>query len=108
MKNSYKQIAEEILGFAGVTVNGNNPWDIQVYNDEFYKRAITEAELGIGESYMDGWWNVEKIDEFIYKVLTAHLDEKVRRNYSILLKLIAAQLINLQSKRRAFIIGKKH
>src|ERR1035437_923625 len=108
MKNTYKKITEEILGLAGVKINGNDPWDIQVHNDEFYRRAITEAELGVGESYMDGWWDAEQVDEFIYRILSAHLDEKIQRKLSILLRLFAARLFNLQSKHRAFIIGEKH
>jgi cyclopropane-fatty-acyl-phospholipid synthase len=108
MKNKYKKIAEEILGLAGVEINGINPWDIQVHNDEFYRRVITEGELGIGESYMDGWWDSERVDEFFYKILRAKLDDKIRRKFSIIVKLYLANLVNLQSKRRAFIIGEKH
>jgi cyclopropane-fatty-acyl-phospholipid synthase len=108
MKDKYKKIAEEILGLAGVEINGINPWDIQVHNDKFYKRVITEGELGLGESYMDGWWDSERIDDFFYKILRAKLDEKIQRKLSIIVKLSLARIINLQSKRRAFIIGEKH
>jgi len=108
MNNRYKRITEEIFGLAGVHINGSNPWDIQIHNDEFYRRAITEGELGVGESYMDAWWDVEKVDEFIYKIISAQIDEKIRRKFSILIKLFTVRLFNLQSKRRAFIIGEKH
>ncbi|MCE5345371.1 MAG: cyclopropane fatty acyl phospholipid synthase [Bacteroidales bacterium] len=108
MKNTYRKITEDILGLAGVEINGSNPWDIRIHNDEFYKRAITEGELGVGESFMDGWWDAEKVDEFIYRILRAELDKKIRRKLTILIRLFTAQLLNLQSKRRAFIIGEKH
>jgi cyclopropane-fatty-acyl-phospholipid synthase len=108
MNKKFKKIAEEILELAGVKINGNNPWDIGIQNDEFYRRAITEGELGIGESYMDGWWDAEKVDQFIYKILIAQLDEKIRLKFSILFRLFTIRLFNLQSKRRAFIIGEKH
>lgn len=108
METNYKKLTEEILEFAGIRVNGSNPWDIRIYNDEFYRRAITEGELGIGESYMDRWWDAEKIDEFIFKVLSAQLDERVLRKISILARLFAARLINQQTKQRAFIVGEKH
>jgi len=108
MHKKYKKIAEEILELSGVKINGSNPWDIQIHNDEFYRRAITEGELGIGESYMDGWWDAEKVDELIYKILRAQLDEKIRRKFSILVRLFTKRLLNLQTKRRAFIIGEKH
>jgi cyclopropane-fatty-acyl-phospholipid synthase len=108
MSKKYKKITEEILDFAGIKVNGNNPWDIKVHNEDFYKRAITEGELGVGESYMDGWWDAEKLDELICKILQAQLDEKIKRKLSILFRLFLAGLFNLQSKKRAFIIGERH
>ena len=108
MENKYKRLTEEILALTDVKINGNNPWDIRIYNDEFYRRAITEGELGIGESYMDGWWDSEHVDEFIYQILRAQLDEKIQRKLTILLRLLTAKLFNLQSKQRAFIVGEKH
>lgn len=106
--NKYKKLAEELFELAGIKANGNNPWDIQVKDERFFKRAVTEVELGMGESYMDGWWTVEKLDEMIFKILRADLQEKVKRNLKISLQLAGFQLINMQAKHRAFIIGKKH
>ncbi len=103
-----EKVAKEIFSLVGVEVNGPNPWDIQIYNKDFYKRALSEAELGIGESYMDGWWECEKIDELIFRVIRERLDEKVKRTFSILFKILLARIFNLQSKKRAFIIGEKH
>jgi cyclopropane-fatty-acyl-phospholipid synthase len=109
MKNSkYHNLVEELLSLADVKINGTRPWDIQVRDERFYKRAITEVELGLGESYMDGWWDVEKLDEMIYKILHADLQNKVKRNYKIAFQLAGFWLINMQARRRAFIIGKRH
>ncbi len=103
-----EKTCKEILSLAGIEVNGPNPWDIQVHNKDFYKRALTEAELGIGESYMDGWWECEKIDELIFRIIRERLDEKVKRKLSIIFKILLAKIFNLQTKKRAFIIGEKH
>ena len=108
MNTKYKKTVEEILELAGVQINGSNPWDIQIHNDEFYRRAITEGELGMGESYMDEWWDAEQIDQLIFRISKARLDEKIQRKISILANLFILNLFNLQSKRRAFIIGEKH
>lgn len=108
MGNRYKTIVEEILGLAGVKVNGKNPWDIRVHNDGFYRRALTEGELGVGESYMDGWWDAERVDDFIFKIQRAQLDEKIRPRLSIILKLLTTRLTDLPSRRKAFVIGEKH
>jgi cyclopropane-fatty-acyl-phospholipid synthase len=108
MKTTYKKITEELLRHAGITLNGNHPWDIRIHNDKFYKRVITEGELGIGESYMDGWWDAEKVDELIYKILMAKLDEKIHLNFSIQTRFFLAGLLNRQSKRKAFQNGERH
>lgn len=104
----YKKTVQDILTLAGVEINGSNPWDITVHNDEFYRKVLTEGELGIGESYMDNWWDAGKVDELIFKIVNARLEEKVRLKFSIILKILSDRLVNLQSKRRAFIIGEKH
>jgi cyclopropane-fatty-acyl-phospholipid synthase len=104
----YKKTVQDILALAGVEINGSNPWDIAVHNDGFYRKVLTEGELGIGESYMDNWWDAGKVDELIFKIVSARLEEKVRLKFSIILKILSARIVNLQSKRRAFIIGEKH
>jgi cyclopropane-fatty-acyl-phospholipid synthase len=108
MSDKYQKLAEAILHLAGVTVNGRNPWDIQVQDRRFFRRAIAEGELGVGESYMDGWWDARQLDDFINRVLRVQLDEEIRHAWSILLRLALAKAVNLQSRRRAFIIGERH
>ncbi|MDF1613142.1 cyclopropane fatty acyl phospholipid synthase [Melioribacteraceae bacterium 09-Me] len=106
--NKYKTLTEQLLSLAGIEINGSNPWDIQVHDERFYKRAVTEVELGLGESYMDNWWDVEKLDEMIFRIMRADLQNKVKRNLKIALQLAGFYLINMQARQRAFIIGERH
>ncbi len=106
--NKYKELVEKLLELADVKINGNRPSDIQIHDDQFYKRAVTEVELGMGESYMDGWWDSENLDELVFKLVRADLLNKVKANLKIALQLAGFYLINMQSRRRAFIIGEKH
>ncbi len=108
MNDKYRQISEEILGYAGIQINGSNPWDIQVHDPEFYKRAITEGAMGVGESYMKAFWDVEDLDEFVSRVIKARLDEKIQRKISLLFQLFTVKIFNPQSRKRAFIVGEKH
>lgn len=105
MDTKYKKIAEEILSLTPITINGSQPWDIQVHNDAFYKRVLTEGEMGLGEAYMEGWWDCERMDELITKILEAHLDKKVKLNWSSLFLLLKSRILNLQTKGRAFVGG---
>jgi len=106
--NKYKTMVHNLLSLAGIEVNGKNPWDIQVNDERFYKRVVTEVELGLGESYMDGWWDVEKLDEMIYRIVRADLQNKVKHNVKVALMLAGFYLINMQARHRAFIIVERH
>jgi cyclopropane-fatty-acyl-phospholipid synthase len=108
MASKSEMIIRDLLNKAKIEVNGSNPWDIQVHNKRFYQRVLQEVELGLGESYMDGWWDCEAIDQFIYRVLLADLDREIRGNYKILWHMIRSRLFNLQSQARAFEVGEQH
>ena len=108
MDNKYENLAKEILSLAGININGTKSWDIKVHNSGFYKRAITEGDLGVGESYMDGWWDAEQVDELMFRIFRTHLEDKVRPKFSVAMKILAAKYFDLQSKKRAFLLGKKH
>ena len=107
MQNS-ETVLRELLSSASIEINGNNPWDLQVHDDRFFDRILRDASLGLGESYMDGWWDCAEIDEFINRALKARLDEKVRNESRYLIQTLRARLFNRQSVKRAFEVGEKH
>lgn len=103
-----KKILEHLLKNTGVKINGKNSYDIQVHDNRFYKRVLAEGSLGLGESYMDGWWDCNKLDDLFYRILYFGLDKGVKKNIPFLLSILTAKAFNMQSKRRAFNIGKRH
>lgn len=98
----------ELLDLAEVEVGGSNPWDIQVHDQRFYDRIIRDTTLGLGESYMDGWWDCEALDQLIMRLLRKDLDQKIRQSPSYALQVLRARLFNRQSYSRAFEVGIKH
>ncbi|MFP8413184.1 cyclopropane fatty acyl phospholipid synthase [Serratia marcescens] len=106
--NQWYRIAHEMLGLAGIEINGSRPFDIQVKNPEFFKRVLQQGSLGLGESYMDGWWECERLDMFFQRVVSAGLEKKLPHHLKDTLRIAAARLTNLQSKKRAWIVGKEH
>lgn len=102
-----KEQFEKLLSKAGIEINGNNPWDIHVHNEKLYDRILRNGSLGFGESYMDGWWDVEALDEFITKILRAKLEQHVFLTLPVLLTLAKGYLSNA-AKRHAFQIGEDH
>jgi cyclopropane-fatty-acyl-phospholipid synthase len=101
-------IIRELLETAGINPNGKNAWDIQVHDPRFYERVLSDASLGLGETYMDGWWDCESIDEMVNRILLARLDEKVTNKFRLGFQVIRAKLFNRQSKARAFEVGERH
>ena len=99
--------AADLLSTAGITVGGHRPWDMQVHHPATFDRILTRGSLGLGESYMDGWWDCKAVDEFIARVLRARLDEQVGRAGWIWASL-KARLTNLQSEHRAWQVGEVH
>ena len=98
---------EHLLSLAGVVLNGNRPWDIQVHDDRLYSTVMRTGSLGLGEAYMDGWWDVAQLDEFICRLLKAELDTKVGSLQDIL-NYAGALLVNMQSPERSYVVGRKH
>jgi cyclopropane-fatty-acyl-phospholipid synthase len=106
--NEWYRIANEMLEHAGIKINGSAPFDIQVRHPNFFKRVLQEGSLGLGESYMDGWWECERLDMFFTRVLRAGLEKKLPRHFRDTLRILTARLMNLQSRKRAWIVGKEH
>ena len=69
-------VLARLLAPADVDVNGSRPWDIRIH-DPGPQMRLAQGSLGLGESYMDGWWDCESLDEFFCRVLRARLDEAV-------------------------------
>ncbi len=106
--NKSGEIIQEALRHAGITINGDKPWDIQVHNEELYERVVRDGELGVGEAYMDGWWDCEALDQLIDRVLRANLPRYFSDNWKNTLHLLKARLLNLQKYKRAYEVGERH
>ena len=106
--DSSKEAITALLHSADVQINGSRPWDIKVNNENLYKRVLVKSSLGLGEAYMDGWWDSPALDQFFDRILRADLDQKVKGDWRILLAGARAHFSNLQSTRRAFQVGEQH
>lgn len=98
----------KLLADSGITINGKNSWDPQIINSKFFDRVAADGSLGLGESYMEGWWECKNVDQFIYKLLLAKIDEKVELSLPVVLNVLMAKMFNLQAKNRAFEVAEKH
>ncbi len=102
-----RQTVEALLARADVRINGTRSWDIRVHNEAWYRRVLAESSLGLGESYMDGWWDAEKLDEFFYRFLSARLEHAALDKWGVY-NALKARLLNMQTTRRSKRVAKQH
>ena len=104
---SARRKVEQLLRAADIEIGGKRPWDIQVHDDRLYKRVLAEGTLGAGEAYMDGWWDVERLDEFFTLLLRARIDRRIRTP-AMLLQVFLSRFGNRQSRRRSRQVAEQH
>lgn len=102
-----KKIIERLLEKTDIILNGDRPWDIKVHNEALYSRILNQGSLGLGESYMDGWWDAEELDEFFNKILRSGIEKRVPINMAMIWNYCKARLINMP-RLRPFQVGKDH
>ena len=106
MSHSRSRI-EALLTLADVTINGPAATDVQVHNEDLYARVLAHGSLGLGESYMEAWWDAADLDGFLHKLIAAQLDQQVGGLEDAWLA-VESRLVNLQRGQRAFEIGERH
>ncbi len=103
-----REIVQRLAEKADIRINGDRPWDIQVHNDELYARVLRQGTLGLGEAYMDGWWDCEAMDAMFCRALRARIEQAFTRNMPFWLTEAAQAVFNLQSRARAFMVARAH
>ena len=76
-RNSCYDKIDRLLSLAGIRINGEQPWDIQVHNYDFCQRIMAQGTLGFGESCMHGWWDCHAIDEMVNRAFRSKIHGEV-------------------------------
>ncbi len=106
-QDSLKQRAAQLLELAGIHLDGTAPTDLRVNDERLYARVFAHGSLGLGEAYMDGWWDADDLPGMFTRILGAHLDEELK-TLDTLLAHLRARFINLQRGEHAYEIGHTH
>ena len=96
-----------LLRSADIEIDGSDPWDLRVHDDRLYARALAHGSLGAGESYMDGWWDVEQLDEFFARVHRARLGSKLV-TIGVLTQIALSKLGNPQGRVPSRRVARQH
>src|SRR6185436_149321 len=107
-KSKYQDVVETLFALADTRINGNRPFDLRVVNDKFYERVIRDGGLGMGESYVDGWWECDSIDEMTARFIRANLHKESYKNPRVVAAFLKVKLSGIGKKSKAFEVGQKH
>jgi cyclopropane-fatty-acyl-phospholipid synthase len=107
-EHAAERVVRDLLARAGIAVGGSAPHDIQVHDERFYARLLRDGALGMGESYMDGWWDSPALDQLLDRIVRARLDRQVRTSPRLAAEAAVARVVNLQSHARATQVAEHH
>ena len=102
-----KERLADLLRAAGVEVGGTAPWDLRVLDDRLYDRVLAGGSLAAGEAYMDGWWEVERLDEFFARVHRAQLDRRLA-SAPLIARVALSRIGNRQGRRLSMRVAEQH
>jgi len=100
-------IMGRLLAQADIRLDGDRPWDIRVINPGFSRRVLSGGSLALGESYMDGWWSCDALDQLGCKLIRGRLSQQVIP-WSAKAQIVKSRLLNLQTRLRARLVAEKH
>jgi cyclopropane-fatty-acyl-phospholipid synthase len=107
-ETSAKEAVENMLAPLNVRINGTRAWDIRVHNSGVFKRVLAGGSVALGESYMDGWWSCDALDQFFDRVLRAYLDEQIKKDWEVQWAALKSWIVNVQKRSKARIVGERH
>ena len=101
-----QEYIENLFTSADIRIDGGRPWDIRIHNNEIFSRVLKGGSLALGESYCDGWWDCDALDQFFDRVFRARLNEKV--NPLSLLTMFQSLFLNMQNRTRSRKVIDRH
>ena len=103
---SQRQVAE-LLARGGIGIDGAAPGDMRLYDPAVLDDALARGNLGLGEGYVAGAWDCERLDQFFDRLLRAHL-ERAAHSPRLAWYALRAKLLNRQNRRHAWDVGRAH
>jgi cyclopropane-fatty-acyl-phospholipid synthase len=95
-----ERTVRDLLESADIQVGGHRRHDIRVHDRAFYPRVLRDGRLGLGESYVDGQWDTDGLDELTARLIQSGATHPLP-SWRGAIHLAAARLWNLQSMVRA-------
>jgi cyclopropane-fatty-acyl-phospholipid synthase len=97
-----------LLAKADIKIDGGRPWDISVRDNRFYSRVLRFGSIGLGDSYLDGWWECRELGEFFYRILSSGLDRYSQTSWRRFVASGINLIFNAQTRERSKIVAERH
>ena len=83
------------------------PWDVRVFDERLGRRVLLDGAMGLGDAYVDGWWECDDLPELFGRVLRQDVAGSLidRHQWA---SLAWQKLRNLQTPSAAYANGQDH
>ncbi len=105
--SNYKDWAQKELSRVGIQINGTRAFDVTINDERVYRRVGFGGSYCLGNTYVEGMWDCDALDEFFDRTSRAKLHNGLSqlRDYVALLR---SHIFNTQSVRRSLEVGRIH
>ncbi|WP_172123086.1 cyclopropane fatty acyl phospholipid synthase [Devosia sp. 1635] len=102
-----KTFISDLLQQHDIQVGGQRPFDVTVYDEKLFDRVMLQGTLGLGEAYMEGWWDAAALDQFIYRLLVNNVKAKLPIDFALMWSMVKGRILNLQ-RLKVQEVGERH
>ncbi|WP_029041017.1 cyclopropane fatty acyl phospholipid synthase [Cucumibacter marinus] len=107
MAGRAETLITELLNQCDIAVGGPSPWDVHIHDERLFDRVMLQGTLGLGEAYMDGWWDAEALDQALFRLIDHDVRNRIKIDLGLMLSLVRGRLLNLQRLNKDEV-GRKH
>jgi cyclopropane-fatty-acyl-phospholipid synthase len=100
-ENRWTATVKTHLETVDVRVDGGRPWDIRVNDSRFFRRLITRGFVGLGDAFVDGWWDCDALDQLFDRCIRGGLTDRVPLTLCGLWEYVRQSLFNQQRMGKA-------
>ncbi len=92
---------------ADIRIGGDRPWDVRVHDERLYRRVLASGTLGLGEAYVDGWWDCDAIDEMVARAQRVGVAGRIASPLERVRE-VSGVVRNRQTRSRSREVGRRH
>ena len=107
MTSSAKRFVLDQIVRAGISLAPAPDAELTIHDDKLFDRLLRDGTLGLGESYMDGWWDAGPLDGVLFKLAAARVQDAFPKDLPLIASAVKARLFNLQ-RLRVREVAEKH